>query len=228
MVSFTPRPLHPWGKLHTTHWIGCLMNPGADLDAMPLWGILSMVAVLPNHGHKTCWAMPAPQSPKCLGVWHNVCDPYTRKPTKSQGQICLYSLNHLKVASSHQYATITPNSMGLITSWEATSRSAGQIPSILWNPKVHYLVYKSPPLVLILSRMNSINTIRRSSLRSILRLSYLSLDLPGGLFPSGSPTKTLYEFPFVPIHAICPACHTRFESRRPCERKIVCIQPYLQ
>ena len=43
-----------------------------------------------------------------------------------------------------------------------------------------------------------------TSWRSSLILStHLRLGLPGGLFPSGFPTKTLYPLP--PIHATCPA-----------------------
>ena len=79
-------------------------------------------------------------------------------------------------------------------SWEANSSSASQeIHRILWNPKVHYLIHKSPPLAPTLSQINPGHAPHSTSQRSTLILSsILRIGLPSGVRPLGFPIKTLY------------------------------------
>jgi hypothetical protein len=101
--------------------------------------------------------------------------------------------------------------MELGPSSEAASCAATQeLPSILWNPKVHYRVHKSTRLVPILSQIDPVQT-TLSYLTSILILStHLRFGLPSGLFPSGFPTNILYAF-FSP-----DSCYMPRPSYPPC------------
>jgi hypothetical protein len=95
--------------------------------------------------------------------------------------------------------------MELSPSWEAANCAATQeLPTILWTPKVHFRVHKSPPLVPILRWISPVYSIPYY-LRSILMFfTHLCLGLRNGLFPSGFPTNILYAFLLSFIHATCP------------------------
>ena len=87
------------------------------------------------------------------------------------------------------------------------SQLCQEISRLLWNPKVHYRVYKIPPPVPILGQINPVRAPHPTSWRSILILSsHLCLGFPSGLCPSGFLTKTLYA-PILPIRATCPTHH---------------------
>jgi hypothetical protein len=79
-------------------------------------------------------------------------------------------------------------------SWEANRSSASQeIPRILWNPKVHYRVYK-PTNCPYPKPDQSSPSPHPMSWRSILILSScIRLGIPSGLLLSGLPTESLWH-----------------------------------
>jgi hypothetical protein len=94
----------------------------------------------------------------------------------------------------------------LSPSWKAANCEATQeLPSVLWNPKVHYRVQKSPHWSLSCARwIQSIPT-HPISLRSIsILFTHLRLELPSGLSPSRFPTNILQAFLFSSfvLHAL--------------------------
>jgi len=94
--------------------------------------------------------------------------------------------------------------MEQVTSWEANQ----EIPRIWLNPKIHYHIYKCPPLVPVSSQINLIPAPPFQFLRSNLILSsHLRIGIPSGLFPSGFLTKTLYTPLISPVSATCPNHH---------------------
>jgi hypothetical protein len=90
--------------------------------------------------------------------------------------------------------------MKLSPSWEAAYCAATQeLPNILWNPKVHYHVHKSSPLVPILSQIDPVHT--TSSYRSKI---HFNIVRPPTSWSSSFLTKILYAFLFFSIRATCP------------------------
>jgi len=91
--------------------------------------------------------------------------------------------------------------------WEADSHSTSQaIPRLQWNPKVHYRVHNSSPLLPVLSQMHPVHafllyfpTIQFNIIVTCTRRSC------SGPFPSGFPTKASYASLISPIRATCPA-----------------------
>jgi hypothetical protein len=96
-----------------------------------------------------------------------------------------YSSYILLIASlliSGMYSAFTHSLMERSPSWEAANCVATQeLPSILWNLKVHHYIHKSPPLVPIMSQFEPVHTIP-SIFFSLGCLSKESVQIQGFLW----------------------------------------------
>jgi hypothetical protein len=126
------------------------------------------------------------------------------------GRLCvlclssLYRLTYLllrliSVVSFKILTYLLTHSMQQSPSWEANCFAASQeIPSILWNPRVHYCIHKCPPPVSILIQLNPIHTPHPTFWTSILILPlHLSMVSPVVSIPQVSPTEP-YTRLFLP------------------------------
>jgi hypothetical protein len=83
--------------------------------------------------------------------------------------------------------------------------STQELPSILWNPKIHYRVHRSPPLVPILSQIDPVHVIPSYLSEIYFNIVHRPTSWSSsGLFPSGFPTNILYSFRFSTFRATCP------------------------
>jgi hypothetical protein len=90
--------------------------------------------------------------------------------------------------------------------WEVCSHSDNQeILRILWNPKVHYRVDKSPPLVPILSPMHPVRNFPPYFPKILSNIIFSST-------PTSSVWTLAYRFPNKHLLRISRLCHKNYKQ----------------
>ena len=116
-------------------------------------------------------------------------------------------------ASVHKRVTQTEATISL-TTFCIISEFSSQFRGLL-NLEIQCRIYKGPPIIIILSRINPIPRIDTYSLRSITILSsHIRLGLPKGFFPVGLPVKILKALLPSSILTTCPAHLNLLKSKQ--------------